>query len=86
MANTKTLNDTVAARIRAVMGAKKISVADYAKALGQSQDMTSRRINGSVELKLGEIECFAKLAGYSYRDFFNDTFEIKPALAEEGTR
>ena len=74
----ETLNDKVASRIRAVMGAERISVADYAKALGQSQDMPSRRVNGIVELKLGEIECFAKLAGYDYHDFFDDVFSLKP--------
>ena len=40
--------------------------------------MTSRRVNGIVELKLGEIECFAKLAGYDYHDFFDDVFSLKP--------
>lgn len=68
------LSEQAAARIRAVMAAQKISVADYAKQTGQSVDVVSRRINGKVDLSLTDVETFAKLAGYQPGDFLNDQF------------
>ena len=68
------LSEQAAARIRAVMAARKISVADYAKQTGQSVDVVSRRINGKVDLSLTDIETFAKLTGYQPSDFLNDQF------------
>ena len=65
------LSEQTAARIRAVMAARKISVADYAK-----QTVVSRRINGKVDLSLTDIETFAKLTGYQPGDFLNDQFVL----------
>lgn len=50
---------------------------------GNINDMASRRINGTVELKLSEIDAFASNTGYQPIDFLADRFEIKmPALAD----
>lgn len=68
------LSNQAAARIRAVMAAQKISVADYAKETNQSVDVVSRRINGKVDLSLKDIETFANLTGYQPGDFLNDQF------------
>lgn len=68
------LNETAASRIRAVMAAQRISVMDYAKQTDQSIDMVSRRVNGSVELSLGDIEKFATYTGYKPTDFLDDHF------------
>lgn len=68
------LSEQAAARIRAVMAAQKISVADYAKQTGQSVDVVSRRINGKVDLSLADVETFAKLTGYQPGDFLNNQF------------
>lgn len=77
------INDMASARIRAVMAAQNISVAKVAEVWHQSVDMASRRINGTVELKLGEIDAFAANTGYKPIDFLADRFEIKmPALAD----
>ena len=74
------INDMASARIRAVMAAQNIPVA---KVWHQSIDMASRRINGTVELKLSEIDAFASNTGYKPIDFLADRFEIKmPALAD----
>ena len=70
------LSEQAAARIRAVMAAQKISVADYAKQTGQSVDVVSRRINGKVDLSLTDVETFAKLTGYQPGDFLNDRFVL----------
>ena len=70
------LSEQAAARIRAVMAARKISVADYAKQTNQSADVVSRRINGKVDLSLTDIETFAKLTGYQPGDFLNDQFVL----------
>lgn len=70
------LSEQAAARIRAVMAAQKISVADYAKQTGQSVDVVSRRINGKVDLSLADVETFAKLTGYQPGDFLNDQFVL----------
>lgn len=70
------LSEQAAARIRAVMAAQKISVADYAKQTNQSADVVSRRINGKVDLSLTDIEAFAKLTGYQPGDFLNDQFVL----------
>ena len=70
------LSEQAAARIRAVMAARKISVADYAKQTRQSVDVVSRRINGKVDLSLTDIETFAKLTGYQPGDFLNDQFVL----------
>lgn len=70
------LSEQAAARIRAVMAARKISVADYAKQTGQSVDVVSRRINGKVDLSLTDIETFAKLTGYQPGDLLNDQFVL----------
>lgn len=70
------LSEQAAARIRAVMAAQKISVADYAKQTGQSVDVVSRRINGKVDLSLTDIETFANLTGYQPGDFLNDQFVL----------
>lgn len=53
------INDMASARIRAVMAAQNIPVAKVAEVWHQSVDMASRRINGTVELKLGEIDASA---------------------------
>lgn len=77
------INDMASARIRAVMAAQNIPVAKVAEVWHQSVDMASRRINGTVELKLGEIDAFAANTGYKPADFLADRFEIKmPALAD----
>lgn len=77
------INDMASARIRAVMAAQNIPVAKVAEVWHQSVDMASRRINGTVELKLGEIDAFAANTGYQPIDFLADRFEIKmPALAD----
>lgn len=68
------LSEQAAARIRAVMAAQKISVADYAKQTGQSVDVVSRRINGKVDLSLADVETFANLTGYQPGDFLNNQF------------
>ena len=68
------LSEQAAARIRAVMAARKISVADYAKQTNQSADVVSRRINGKVDLSLTDIEAFANLTGYQPSDFLNNQF------------
>lgn len=68
------LNEKAAARIRAVMAAEKISVSDYAARTNQSVDVVSSRINGRVELSLGDIETFAKLTGYKPSDFLSEQF------------
>ena len=70
------LSEQAAARIRAVMAAQKISVADYAKQTGQSVDVVSRRINGKVDLSLTDVETFAKLTGSQPGDFLNDQFVL----------
>ena len=68
------LSEQAAARIRAVMAARKISVADYAKQTNQSADVVSRRINGKVDLSLTDIEAFANLTGYQPSDVLNNQF------------
>ena len=70
------LSEQAAARVRAVMAARKISVADYAKQTNQSADVVSRRINGKVDLSLTDIETFANLTGYQPSDFLNDQFVL----------
>ena len=65
------LSEQAAARIRAVMAARKISVADYAKQSNQSADVV---INGKVDLSLTDIEAFANLTGYQPSDFLNNQF------------
>ncbi|MCT6836115.1 MAG: helix-turn-helix transcriptional regulator [Bifidobacteriales bacterium] len=72
-----TLSQTVASRLRAVMGAQRIRVAELSRVWGQSVDMTSRRLNGDVEIRLGEIGVFAKLTGYRPEDFLAERFEVK---------
>lgn len=77
------INDMASARIRAVMAAQNIPVSKVAEVWHQSIDMASRRINGSVELKLSEIDAFASNTGYQPAEFLADRFEIKmPALAD----
>ncbi|MDF7641467.1 hypothetical protein PT279_07705 [Bifidobacterium sp. ESL0784] len=72
-----TLSKTVASRLRALMGAQRIRVAELSRAWGQSADMTSRRLNGDVEIRLGEIGIFAQLTGYRPDEFLADRFEVK---------
>lgn len=74
-----TLNEIVASRVRAVIGAQSIQMPAVANAWHQSIDMASRRVNGKVELKLKEIEAFAELTGYQPLDFFGPHFDIRIA-------
>lgn len=77
MNTKKGLSSKVAARVRAVMGAQKITITTLANVLGQSQDMASRRVNGDVDFKLGEIEAIANLTGYNPADFLANEFKVK---------
>lgn len=81
-----TLSKTVASRLRAVMGAQRIRVAELSRAWGQSADMTSRRLNGDVEIRLGEIGIFAQLTGYRPDEFLADRFEVKLNSANGSSR
>lgn len=72
------LNMRTAERVRAVMAAQKLTVADYAKQTDQSADMVSRRVNGKVEFTLSDIEEFADITGYSPLELLGDQFILHP--------
>lgn len=76
MNKADTLPDTVAARIRAVMAARKLNLADISGFLGLSKDAVSRRLNGRAEFSLSQIERFAYATGYKPSDFLENTFSL----------
>ena len=49
----------VATEIRGLMGARKLSPIDLAKALNVSRHTASRRINGETDLSINEVEAIA---------------------------
>ena len=67
----QTLNNRALTRIRAVVGVKKLSTTAVAAMWNQSIDMATRRLNGKVELKLSEIEAFARNTGFEPIDFLS---------------
>lgn len=72
----QTLNNRALTRIRAVVGAKKLSTTAVASMWNQSIDMATRRLNGKVELKLSEIEAFARNTGFEPIDFLSEDFDL----------
>lgn len=48
-----------ATEIRGLMGARKKTAADLARLLHVSRDTAARRINGEVDINLGELEAIA---------------------------
>lgn len=76
------LNEKVCERFRAVMATQKLSVAEYAKKSHQSYDMASRRLNGKVDLTLGDLETMCDLTGYQPIEYLNESFVLKSKLTE----
>lgn len=78
MSTQTSLQQTVAARVRAVMAARQLDLADISEPLGLSNDALSRRLNGRVGFSIRDIEGISQLLGYEPAEFFADSFEIIP--------
>ena len=55
-----TLNDSVAAEIRAEMGRQAITQQELARRLGWAQSQLSRRLSGAIPWRTDEIERIAR--------------------------
>lgn len=62
------LTDRVAAQIRALMAARRLTSAELGKALGISQSSASRRMVGDGTFNLDEIQATADWLGVSITD------------------
>lgn len=60
---TQSLNDRVAAEVRAELGRQQLSVNELARRLGMSQPYLSRRMTGAVPLDLQDLEAIATELG-----------------------
>lgn len=78
MTTLNKIQDTVSARVRAVMAARRLDQTVVSTSLGISHDALSRRLNGSVAFSIAEIEKFAKLTGYKPGDFIAESFALIP--------
>lgn len=78
MSTNTSLQQTVAARVRAVMAARKLDLTDVSGPLGISTNALSRRLNGRVSFSIAEIEKLAHILGYSPSDFLAASFTIVP--------
>lgn len=76
MNQTNSLSSTVAARIRAVSAAKKLTIANVAGFLNISVDAAKRRLRGDVEFSLSQVEAFAQSTGYQAEEFLDPQFVL----------
>lgn len=72
------INQIVAARVRAVMAAQKLTTAAVAESLGISRYALSSRLSGRVSFSLTDIDRFADLAGYEPSSFTSAQFCLLP--------
>lgn len=76
MNKQSSLSSTVAARIRAVVAAKRLTVSTVSGFLNISVDAVKRRLRGEVEFSLSQIEAFAEYTGYQPEAFLDPQFVL----------
>lgn len=59
MGNTESLTKTVSRRVRVAMVERDISGSELARRVGMKQPYLSRRLNGTVEFRVGELKAIA---------------------------
>jgi transcriptional regulator with XRE-family HTH domain len=66
---TQSLNDTVAAEVRAELGRQRVSGAELAKRLGVSGVWVSRRLNAHQPLTTDDLEAISRALDVSVTAF-----------------
>ena len=72
-----TVTERVSANVRAEIARKRLTQTEMAKALGMTQQMLSRRVNGYVEFSVNELVALATLLGTTTEHLLRDETELE---------
>ena len=73
---SNTFAERTTARLRAILGAQRITITDFAKQLGVNRTYVSTRLNDNVALSTSDLQLFSTALGYSPEEIISENFRL----------